>query len=249
MPKSAPAAIKRISVVIPCYNEAGNIGRLVEETLTAVPEASLGEIIVVDDCSSDGGPEEVLKIRERDKRVRLVRHLTNAGQSASVRTGVLAAEFELIGTMDGDGQNDPHDFPAMIAAIAPAGDKSGPALIGGVRQNRKDTGSKRWASKAANWIRDSILKDDCPDTGCGIKLFWKEGFVKLPFFTSLHRYLPALFQTYGYKTAYLPVNSRERIAGVSKYNNLNRAIVGLYDLFGVSWLRRRTRHPETSEDV
>ncbi len=249
MPHSKAASPKRISVVIPCFNEEGNIGRLVQETLGAVPGEHLGEIIVVDDFSSDKGPQEVLAIRERDNRVRLIRHLANAGQSASVRTGVLAAKFDIIGTMDGDGQNDPHDFPAMIEAIAPAGEESGPALIGGVRQNRKDTGSKRWASKAANWIRDSILRDDCPDTGCGIKLFWREGFLKLPFFTSIHRFLPALFQTYGYKTAYLPVNSRERIVGVSKYNNFNRAIVGLYDLVGVSWLRKRTKHPKTREET
>ena len=132
--------------------------------------------------------------------------------------------------------------------LATPGDKSGPALIGGVRTKRKDTGSKRFASKAANWIRDSVLKDECPDTGCGIKVFWRDAFLRLPFFTSIHRYLPALFQTYGLKTDYVPVNDRPRIAGVSKYNNFNRAIVGLYDLIGVSWLRKRTRHPDFSEE-
>lgn len=248
MPTSTSKKSKQISVIIPVYNEAGNIGRLVNETLEAVPAENLGEIIVVDDFSADDGPQEVLAIREKEPKVRLIRHLQNAGQSASVRTGVLAARFDLIGTLDGDGQNDPHDLPVMIDAIAPAGEDSGPALVGGVRQNRKDTGSKRWASKAANWIRDSILKDDCPDTGCGIKVFWREGFLKLPFFTSIHRYLPALFQTYGYKCTYVPVNSRERMAGVSKYNNLNRALIGLYDLFGVSWLRRRTKHPQIREE-
>ena len=161
---------KRVSVVIPIFNEAGNIGRLVEETLAAVPDTLLGEVIVVDDFSSDSGPAEVLDIRKRDKRVRLVRHLENAGQSASVRSGVSAARFDLIATLDGDGQHDPHDLPAMIGRIAPAGDNSRLALIGGVRQKRKDTGSKRWASKAANRIRDWVLHDDCPDTGCGIKV-------------------------------------------------------------------------------
>lgn len=237
----------RLSVVIPCYNEAGNIGRLVRETLGAVPEDLLGEIIVVDDFSSDNGPQEVLEIRRSDERVRLVRHLSNAGQSASVRSGILAARFPVIGTMDGDGQNDPHDLPALAAAIGAPGNMDAPALAGGVRQKRQDTGSKKLASRFANWLRAAILKDDCPDTGCGIKVFWREAFVKLPFFTSIHRYLPALFQTYGYKTVFLPVNSRERQAGVSKYNNLNRALVGIYDLFGVTWLRRRTKHPRVEE--
>jgi dolichol-phosphate mannosyltransferase len=247
--ESLMANAKLISVVIPIFNEEGNIGRLVNETLGAVPKNALGEIIVVDDHSSDGGPQEVLAIAAKQKKVRLLRHLSNAGQSASVRTGVEAAKFGIIATLDGDGQNDPHDIPALFEAIAAPGDMSGPALIGGVRQKRKDTGSKRLASKAANWIRDTVLRDDCPDTGCGIKLFWREAFIKLPFFTSIHRYLPALFQTYGYKTAFLPVNSRERLAGVSKYNNFNRALIGLYDLVGVSWLRRRTRHPQVREDT
>ena len=239
---------KQISVVIPVFNEAGNIGRLVEETIQAVRAENLGEIIVVDDCSNDSGPEEILALRKKNKKVRLVRHLTNAGQSASVRSGVEAAKFPIIATLDGDGQNDPHDILTLLKAIGDAGDETRPALVGGVRQNRKDTGSKRIASKFANWLRDSILKDDCPDTGCGIKLFWREAFLRLPFFTSLHRYLPALFKTYGFKTAFVPVNSRERGAGVSKYNNLNRGLVGLYDLFGVSWLRRRTKSPKTKED-
>ncbi|WP_075996457.1 glycosyltransferase family 2 protein [Salaquimonas pukyongi] len=242
------SARKTVSVVIPVYNEEGNIGRLVEETHGAVAPASLGEIIVVDDCSSDKGPQEVLAIARKRKKVRLIRHLENAGQSAALRTGILAANHALIATLDGDGQNDPADLPAMISAIAPAGKEDGPALIGGIRVNRKDTGSKRWASRAANKIRDWVLRDDCPDTGCGIKVFWREAFLKLPFFTSVHRYLPALFQTYGYKTDYVPVNSRERLAGISKYNNFNRALIGFYDLFGVSWLRRRTKHPPVREE-
>ena len=238
----------QISVVIPAYNEEGNIGRLVAETFKAVPDNLLGEVIVVDDCSTDGGPAEVLALRGAHPKLRLVRHLTNAGQSASLRTGILAARFPVIAQMDGDGQNDPADIPALAKLLAEPGDRSGPALVGGVRTKRKDTGSKRMASKAANWIRDTVLKDDCPDTGCGIKIYWREAFLLLPFFTSVHRYLPALFQTYGFRTAYHPVNDRPRVAGVSKYNNLNRALIGLYDLFGVTWLRRRTKKPDTVED-
>lgn len=235
------------SIVIPAYNEEGNIARLVQETFSAVPEAMVGEVVVVDDCSSDGTEAELLALKPAFPKLRVLRHETNAGQSASLRTGILAARFPVIATMDGDGQNDPHDIPALLAELGEPGDRSRPALVGGVRTNRKDTGSKKWASRAANRIRDSILRDDCPDTGCGIKVYWREAFLLLPFFTSIHRYLPALFQTYGYKTAYRPVNDRPRLAGVSKYNNLNRALIGLYDLFGVTWLRRRTRTPQWRE--
>jgi dolichol-phosphate mannosyltransferase len=150
--------------------------------------------------------------------------------------------------MDGDGQNDPRDIPRLLARLAPPGGK-GPALVGGVRVNRQAEGSKKWASRWANRIRDAVLKDNCPDTGCGIKVYWREAFLRLPFFTSMHRYLPALFITYGHEVAYEPVNDRARTIGVSKYNNLGRALVGIYDLIGVSWLRKRTKVPAIVTDL
>ncbi len=237
----------KISIVIPAFNEEGNISKLVAETFAAMPDDQIGEVIVVDDSSSDGSVAELAELKNRFAKLRVIRHLTNAGQSASLRTGILAARFPVIAQMDGDGQNDPRDIPALLTKLAEPGDRSGPALVGGVRTKRRDTGSKRMASKFANWLRDLILRDDCPDTGCGIKVYWRDAYLRLPFFTSIHRYLPALFQTYGLKTAYAPVNDRPRMLGVSKYNNLNRALIGIYDLFGVAWLRRRTRHPEMSE--
>ena len=237
----------QISVVIPAFNEEGNIGRLVRETFDAVSEAQLGEVVVVDDCSTDATVSELSELKRTLPKLRIVRHLTNAGQSASLLSGILAARFPAIAQMDGDGQNDPRDIPGLLAKLAEPGDRSGPALVGGVRTKRRDTGSKRWASKFANGLRKRILQDDCPDTGCGIKVYWREAFLRLPFFTSVHRYLPALFQTYGYKTAYAPVNDRPRMMGVSKYNNFNRALIGIYDLVGVTWLRRRTKAPETTE--
>ncbi len=240
----------RVSVVIPALNEAGNIGRLVEETYAVVPPDMLGEVIVVDDCSTDDTGSEVKTLIARGNLagLRYLRHETRSGQSAAMRTGILAAASPVIATMDGDGQNDPRDIPRLVAALAAPGTK-GPALIGGVRTNRQAESSKRFASKWANWIRDRVLKDDCPDTGCGIKVYWREAFLRLPYFTSMHRYLPALFQTYGHETAYLPVNDRARIAGKSKYNNLNRALVGIYDLVGVSWIRKRTKVPAIVEDL
>lgn len=238
----------QVSIVIPAFNEEGNIGRLVEETFASVAPHLIGEVIVVDDHSSDATSSEIRALKAKYPKLRLVRHLANAGQSASVRTGILAARFPVIATMDGDGQNDPADIAGLLNLLGEPGDRQKPALAGGVRTKRKDTGSKKFASRAANWIRDAVLRDDCPDTGCGIKVFWRDAFLQLPFFTSIHRYLPALFQTYGLKTAYHPVNDRPRLAGVSKYSNFNRALIGLYDLFGVTWLRARTKAPQTAED-
>jgi dolichol-phosphate mannosyltransferase len=240
----------RVSVVIPALNEAGNIGRLVEETYLHVPAAVLAEVIVVDDHSTDATPAEVraLIVAGTFPGLRYLRHGERAGQSTAMRTGILAATSAIIATMDGDGQNDPRDITRLLEKLAPPGER-GPALVGGVRTDRKAEGSKRLASRAANWIRDAVLKDNCPDTGCGIKVYWREAFLRLPFFTSMHRYLPALFLTYGHEVAYLPVNDRPRQAGRSKYNNLGRALVGLYDLIGVSWLRRRTKVPAVTSDL
>ncbi len=241
----------RVSVVIPALNEAGNIGRLVEETYTAVPADQLGEVIVIDDASTDDTGREVkaLIAGGQLQGLRYIRHGVRSGQSTAMRTGILAATFPVIATMDGDGQNDPHDIPKLLTRLSEPGTKGGVALVGGWRTSRKDTGSKRYASLAANWIRDSVLKDNCPDTGCGIKVYWRDTFLRLPFFTSMHRYLPALFITYGHEVAYVPVNDRARVAGVSKYNNLNRALVGIYDLVGVSWIRKRTKVPPVVEEV
>jgi len=237
----------RISVVLPAHNEAGNIGRLVEETYTVLPRALLHEVIVVDDASVDGTRDEVLALRQRYRSLRYLRHGVRAGQSAALRTGVLAARAPVIAMMDGDAQNDPADIAKLVAKLGDVG-SVGPALVGGLRSDRKDTGSKRFASRAANRIRDAVLKDDCPDTGCGIKVYWREAFMRLPFFTTMHRYLPVLFLTYGYRVDYVPVNDRPRMAGRSKYTNFGRALIGLYDLFGVTWLRRRTAVPPVVED-
>jgi hypothetical protein len=124
-----------------------------------------------------------------------------------------------------------------------------PALVGGLRTARKDGGSRKLASRFANWIRDKVLADDCPDTGCGIKVYHRDAYLALPYFTSMHRYLPAFFLTYGHEVAYEPVNDRPRLRGMSKYTNLGRALIGLYDLVGVSWLRKRTMIPPLAEHV
>ncbi len=236
-----------ISVVIPALNEEGNIGNLVRETFGIVPEDMLAEIIVIDDFSNDGTHEEVTDLLSEFPKLRYMRHGARSGQSAAMRTGIQAARAPVIVTMDGDGQNDPADIEGLVERLGSPG-SVGPALVGGVREKRRAAGSRRWASIIANRIRDGILRDDCPDTGCGIKAYWRDAFLRLPFFTSMHRYLPALFQTYGHTVAYMPVNDRPRRAGISKYTNLGRALIGIYDLFGVTWLRRRTIVPDIVDD-
>jgi len=237
----------RVSVVIPAYNEAGNIGRLVEETFAETPARLLGEIIVVDDGSDDGETGgEIRALLLKYDNLRYLSHAEKTGQSAALRTGILAARHPIIATMDGDGQNDPRDFSALLKQLG-AADMSGVVLVGGIREQRRASASKRFASLFANWIRDKILKDDCPDTGCGIKVFYREPALRLPYFTSMHRFLPALFRAHGHKVAYVGVNDRPRLKGTSKYTNYGRALIGLYDLFGVSWMLKRTKIPRIEE--
>jgi len=236
-----------VSVVIPALNEAGNIGRLVEETYAAIPRERLGEVIVVDDCSEDATGDEIKALIRTYPSLRYLRHGVRSGQSTAIRTGVLAASSPIIATMDGDGQNDPHDIPNLLNRLG-ASLNDGPALVGGVRAKRKAIGSRKLASVIANRIRNAAFKDNCPDSGCGIKVFWREAFVRLPFFTSMHRFMPALFLMAAYKVAYEPVNDRARLVGQSKYTNFGRALTGIYDLFGVVWLRKRTKVPPIVED-
>ncbi len=233
-----------ISIVIPAFNEEGNIGPLVTETIGVIPEEMLGEIIVADDCSTDTTREVVLELAKDNPKIRLIKHESNAGQSAALRSGVLEARHKIIATMDGDGQNVPENIPAMVALLNL---DTGPHLIGGVRAKRRDTLSKRLASKSANAIRRFVLRDDCPDTGCGIKVFSRDIFIRLPFFSGLHRYLPALFAANGYTCAYSDVKDRPRLTGHSKYTNFGRAMIGIYDLIGVGWLIRRSRNPRVKD--
>jgi dolichol-phosphate mannosyltransferase len=228
----------RISVVIPAFDEEGNIGRLIEETFTKVPDFVLGEVIAVDDSSSDGTRAEIETLLGKYGRLRYLRHGRRSGQSAALRSGVRAAQFPVIATMDGDGQNDPAEIMRLFGRLGADGEE--PAMAAGIRIGRKGPGSRKAASRFANFVRDTVLADGCPDTGCGLKLFRRDAFLELPFFNGMHRYLPALFLSYGHEIAYEPVNDRPRLNGASKYTNLGRALIGLYDLVGVSWLRRRT---------
>ncbi|TZF89660.1 glycosyltransferase family 2 protein [Cognatilysobacter lacus] len=228
-----------LSVVVPVYNEEGNVAPLVREIIKALRGVIDFEIVYVDDCSKDGTVAALQALKTEAPELRIVRHVTNSGQSTATRNGVRAARGAWIATLDGDGQNDPADIPNLLQKRAASAHDV--KLFAGWRVQRKDTGSKRWASKIANAIRSRMLRDSTPDTGCGIKLFEREAFLELPYFDHMHRYLPALMQRAGWTTVSVPVNHRARGTGVSKYNNLNRALVGISDLRGVSWLIKRSR--------
>ena len=239
------AGTPQLSVVVPVHDEAGNIAPLVREVVAALRDVVPFELIYVDDGSRDATVAELQALRSEVPELRVLRHAARAGQSLAIRNGVKAARAAWIATLDGDGQNDPSDLPKLLAARDAAA--PGVKLLTGWRVARRDTVTKRWASRAANAIRRRLLRDDTPDTGCGTKLFEREAFLDLPYFDHMHRYLPALMQRAGWQTLSLPVNHRARSLGISKYGNLSRAIVGLRDLRGVAWLIRRSHVTKIEE--
>ena len=229
-----------VSIVIPMRNEAENIGPLVADIATACAGLDDFEIIVVDDGSTDDTAARGIALGPDFPMLRVIRHKESGGQSAAVHTGVREANGDIICTLDGDGQNPPDQLPKLFEPLL--ADKTGRlGLVAGQRVARQDTLSKRWASKFANGLRRWLLGDGTRDTGCGLKGFRRDIFLTLPYFDHMHRYLPALFKRDGWQIKLVDVTHRERQAGRSNYNNLQRGIVGLYDLIGVAWLIRRRK--------
>ena len=226
-----------VSAVIPVKDEAGNVGPLARE-IAAGLAGEANEIIFVDDGSTDGTAQALAALKTELPQLRVLRHDRNLGQSRGIHSGVAAAKGETIVTLDGDGQNDPADIPKLLALL-----RADPALgmVSGVRVKRKDTASRRIASRLGNRFRNFMLGDGASDTGCGLKAFRRDAFLALPYFDHMHRFLIALVQRDGWKVGYSPVNHRPRLTGASKYTNFGRMLVSFHDLLGVRWLQRRHR--------
>ena len=238
IPTASPAP--QVSVVVPVFNEAGAAPDLAREIAGAFAGQTV-EILFVDDCSRDDTRERLAALKSEIPTLRLLAHSANSGQSRAVRTGVLAARGDIIVTLDGDGQNDPADAPKLVDAL-----RAGPpdlALVGGERVRRQDNAAKKIASRIGNGVRRRLLRDTANDTGCGLKAFRREAFLRLPYFDHIHRYLPALMLREGYTTLFLPVGHRPRTSGASKYTNLGRLWASASDLAGVMWLQSRARRP------
>lgn len=224
------------SVVVPVCNEAENVEPLAREIHAALGGRAY-EMIFIDDGSTDDTAAILQRLKAELPALRVLRHSFRSGQSAAVASGVRAARAPWVATLDGDGQNDPADIPKLIAA---RDQNRGVALFMGNRKaSRKDTAFRKLQSSIANGVRSGLLGDGTPDTGCGIKLFDRAVFLELPRFDHMHRFLPALFMRQGASVISIPVSHRPRTRGTSKYGMLNRLWVGIIDIGGVMWLRRR----------
>ncbi|HEY2883939.1 MAG TPA: glycosyltransferase family 2 protein [Rhizomicrobium sp.] len=231
-----------ISVVVPVKDEVENVVPLANEIAASMANEAPTEIIFVDDGSTDGTADALAELKQRLPQLRIIRHAKNAGQSRSIRTGVRAARFDVIVTLDGDGQNDPADIPKLLA-ILKEGKEIG--LVSGIRARRKDSLSRRLASRVGNSIRSRLLHDGASDTGCGLKAFRRDAFLALPYFDHMHRFIITLMLREGFGVRFVEVNHRERKHGTSKYTNFSRLLVSVNDLLGVRWLQRR--YPSQTE--
>lgn len=248
LPARSEAHTPMLSVVAPMYDEAGGVHRLIEEIASALAGFDF-EIVVVDDCSRDETLAELEAAMNSTPCLRVLTHQANAGQSRAVRTGVIAARGAVVATIDGDGQNDPADIPALFRQLIRRNAPRSLMMVAGERRERIDAASKRTASMLANRIRRLILADGSADTGCGLKVFYRDAYLRLPYFDHSHRYLPALMKREGYEVEFRPVGHRAREHGASKYSNIQRLAVAFRDILGVVWLKARARSPKAISEL
>jgi len=243
----AGAGTPALSVVLPAHNEADNLEPLIREIIAALDGVIDYEIVVTDDGSADATPRVLETMARETRRLRVLRHRKQSGQSAAMMTGFRAARAPWIATLDSDMQNDPADIPKLLAVLDKPDTPADLSLVAGHRVNRRDTWLKRISSRIANRTRGALLKDNTPDTGCGLKLIKRDAIIKVPFFDHFHRFLPALVLRDGGRIVSVPVNHRPREKGRSHYGLHNRLWVGIVDMLGVIWLQRRARAPVADE--
>ena len=224
------------SIIVPLYNESNNIYTLVTEIYNSLKKYNNFELILVNDGSEDNTKDILEKIKI-NYPIKIVENKSNLGQSFSIWIGIKYSNHKTIITLDGDGQNNPYDIPKLLKIYF----SNKFSLVGGIRKKRKDSLLKIISSKTANKIRSVILKDNCIDTGCSLKVFDKDIFLSFPFFDGLHRFLPALFKGYGMNTFFIEVDHRPRISGISKYGTLDRLYKGIIDIIRVKKIIKTNR--------
>lgn len=236
----------KISVVVPVHNETDNVGTLIAEIHQALNTQDAYEMLFIDDGSTDDTLLKLKQALQNYPALRVLRHQYSCGQSRAIHSGVMAAQYDWIATLDGDGQNDPADIPNLIMTLSEHNaDKLW--MLAGFRHQRNDTGWRRFSSKFANAIRQAFLHDQTPDSGCGLKLFRRDKFLALPYFDHIHRFMPAMIRMAGGEVISVKVNHRARNHGQSKYGTLDRLMAGIVDLLGVIWLKKRHSLPLISE--
>jgi dolichol-phosphate mannosyltransferase len=229
------ASTPAVSVVLPVFNERDNLGPVLAEISTTLHKAGhTFEILAVDDASTDDSAAVLQMLRSFHPELRILRHRRNCGQSAAFAAGFARARGDVVVMLDADGQNDPHDIPALLHALRPGVD-----CVTGVRRKRQDSAVKRFSSRIANAYRNWITGDQVTDAGCTFRAVRRTALRELPVFNGLHRFLPTILRRQGFTVIELPVNHRPRTRGVSKYGVGNRLWRGIRDCFAMRWYAAR----------
>lgn len=214
-----------ISIVVPIYNEEGNVRELHREIVEVCErERYTYEVIFIDDGSEDGTG----RICKELAPLKYIRMRKNFGQTAAMDAGIKAAQYDYIVTMDGDLQNDPEDIPRLVQYL----EEKDLDIVSGWRKHRKDSPMKKFTSRGANFLRGIIVKDNIHDSGCSLKIYRRECFDHINLYGEMHRFIPALLKIKGFTVGEIVVNHRPRTSGVTKYN-WKRTIKGFVDMIAL----------------
>ena len=238
--------VPAISFAVPCYNERDNLGPLLEAVTGEAERLGLDyEIVVTDDCSTDGSWDLLKSLVARYPRLRAQRLETNSGESAASFAAIRAARGRLIMTLDADLQNDPREVSRFLEAM------EGADCVCGTRRDsrsRSDSFAKNVISRCSNWIRSRVLDDPITDAGCTYRAFRRECVPEIPFFRGVHRFLPILLAVRGFRVVEVPVANRPRHSGRSHYGVFAR-FGAIVDMFAVRWMKTRMRGYRVAERV
>jgi glycosyltransferase involved in cell wall biosynthesis len=236
-----------LSLVVPCYNEEGNLRALLSAIGEATGKLNVSyEIIVTDDCSRDGSWALLKKLAAEDRRVRVQRFAFNCGESAASWAGMEAARGRFIATLDADLQNDPNDLPKFLSALEKFDCVCGTRVA---TRGRGDNVLRVASSRIANAVRNKISGEQVSDAGCTYRAFRRECVAGLKFFSGMHRFLPTLIKMEGFSVTEISVTNNPRFAGSSHYGVWNRLFASSYDLLAVRWMKRRMFRFQIAETV
>lgn len=235
-----------LSVVVPIFNEEECLPEVLTELRDALDGGGIAawEVVVVDDGSRDRSPEIITELAKGDPRFRLLRFVRNCGQTAAFDAGFRAARGKCVAMMDGDGQNDPRDFPRLMEAMR----AQGTDMMCGFRAKRQDSIVRKISSKIGNGVRNWATGETVTDVGCSIRVFRRECLERLKLFEGMHRFFPTLVKMEGFTIGEIPVNHRPRTRGTSKYGVFNRLWKSLKDLMAVKWMQTRALRYEIRKE-
>src|ERR1700693_3729903 len=236
-----------LSIVVPCYNEEGNLVPLIAAIReTTEPLKLANEIIIADDCSTDKSWEIIQSLAAQDSRIRALRFAKNSGQSAALWAGIQMARGQYIATLDADLQNDPKDLPKFLEALKKFD------CVCGTRVETRGKGDnfiRIASSRIANGVRNKLSGEKISDAGCTYRAFKRECIENLKFFKGMHRFLPTLFKIEGFTVSEIAVANNPRFAGQSHYGVWNRLFASFYDLLAVRWMKKRMFRFQVAEQV